>query len=73
MRFLYSFCLLFYQQQKFIGVVIFGGLSSPSPIGNFAYAFSTDPILTECIDVQSIRVNYYPTSDISQLFHKVHI
>ena len=27
--------------------------------------------LTECIDFQPIRVNYYPTSDISQLFHRV--
>ena len=34
--------------------------------------FSIEHILTECIDFQPIRVNYYPTSDISQLFHKVH-
>jgi len=29
-------------------------------------------ILTECIDYQPIRVNYYSTSDISQPYHKVH-
>jgi len=29
------------------------------------------PILTECIDFQPIRVTYYSTSDISQLFHSV--
>jgi len=34
--------------------------------------FSIEHILTECIDFQPIRVNYYSTSDISQLFHKVH-
>jgi len=30
--------------------------------------FSTEHILTESIDFQSIRVNYHSTSDISQLF-----
>jgi len=34
--------------------------------------FSIVHILTECIDFQPIRVKYYPTSDIYQLFHKVH-
>jgi len=34
--------------------------------------FSMEHILTECIDFQPIRVNYYSTSDISQLFHEVH-
>jgi len=34
--------------------------------------FSVEHILTECMDFQPIRVNYYPTSDISQLFHKVY-
>ena len=29
-------------------------------------------ILTECIDFQPAPVNSYSTSDISQLFHKVH-
>ena len=34
--------------------------------------FSIEHILTECIDFQPIRVNYYSNSDISQLFHKMH-
>jgi len=34
--------------------------------------FSIQHILTEYIDFQPIRVNYYSTSDIPQLFHKVH-
>jgi len=34
--------------------------------------FSIEHILTECIDLQPIGVNYYSTSDMSQLFHKVH-
>jgi len=33
--------------------------------------FSIEHILRECIDFQPIRVNYYSTSDISRLFHKV--
>jgi len=28
--------------------------------------------ITECIDFQPIRVNYYSTSDISRLFQQVH-
>jgi len=35
-------------------------------------SFSIEHILTEYIEFQPIRVNYYSTSDISQLFHKVH-
>jgi len=34
--------------------------------------FSIKLILTEIFDFQPIRVNYYSTSDISQLFHKLH-
>jgi len=34
--------------------------------------FSIEHILTECIDFQPIRVNYYSTSDMSELFNKVH-
>ena len=33
---------------------------------------NADAFITECIDFQPIRVNYYSTSDISQLFHRVH-
>ena len=34
--------------------------------------FSIERILTKCIDFQPTRIKYYLTSDISQLFHKVH-
>ena len=44
----------------------------PQPLCIPCHSFSIEHILTECIDFQPIRVNYYSTSDISQLFHKVH-
>ena len=45
----------------------------PQPLCIPCYSpFSIEHVLTECIDFQPTRINYYPTSDISQLFHKVH-
>jgi len=56
---------LFYTKILNLSTTVYNYIPCHSP-------FSIEHIVTECIDFQPTRVKYYLTSDISQLFHKVH-